>query len=115
MIGLGGVLAEALADTAVRLAPVSRADVDEMLNSLHGHKLLEGFRNLPVCDCAAIQQVVLGLSQLLTEHPEVREVEINPLRVNAGGVVALDAVLHLQPHAGRGGDETVAQAASHRI
>lgn len=113
MVGLGGILAEALTDTAIRLAPVSKLDVDEMLTSLHGRKLLEGFRHLPVCDRAAIQQVVLGLSQLLIEHPEVREVEINPLRVNASGAVALDAVLRLQPRAAeRTGDETVAKAAS---
>ncbi|MGA3128543.1 MAG: acetate--CoA ligase family protein [Candidatus Korobacteraceae bacterium] len=100
MLGLGGILAEALEDTAIRLAPVSKLDVDEMLDSLRGRKLFDGFRNLPVCDRAAIHQAVLAISQLLTEHPEVREVEINPLLVYASGAVALDAILGLRDGSG---------------
>ncbi len=96
MIGLGGVLAEALEDTAVRLAPLQKMDVEEMLNGLRGRKLLDGFRNLPACDRAAIASVAMSLGRLLMEHPEVLEVEINPLRVYATGAVALDAVLRLQ-------------------
>ncbi|MDP9082932.1 MAG: acetate--CoA ligase family protein [Pseudomonadota bacterium] len=95
VIGLGGVMAEALADTAVRLAPLAAADVEDMLDSLRGRKLLEGFRHLPVCSRTAIIEAVLGLATLLQEHPEVREVEINPLRVNATSALALDALVVL--------------------
>ncbi|MDX9698744.1 MAG: acetate--CoA ligase family protein [Rhodocyclaceae bacterium] len=93
MVGLGGVLAEALADSSVRLAPVSANDVQEMLGELRGNKLLDGFRTLPVCDRDVIAAAVIGLGRLLMEHPEIAEVEVNPLRVNAEGALALDALV----------------------
>lgn len=93
MIGLGGVLAEAVADSAVRLAPVSKEDVAEMLDSLRGKKILDGFRNLPRCDRDAICSVATALGQMMIEHPEISEVEINPLRVNAQSALALDALV----------------------
>jgi acetate---CoA ligase (ADP-forming) len=97
VIGMGGVLAEALADTAIRLVPLNADDVAEMLESLRGKKLLDGFRNLPPCNRAAIVGAALGIGRLLIEHPEVREVEVNPLRVDAGGALALDALVVLEP------------------
>lgn len=97
VIGLGGVLAEAVADSAVRLAPLAEEDVSEMLESLRGKKLLDGFRNLPRCDRAAIRKVAMALGRLLIEHPEISEVEINPLRVNTEGALALDALVVLVP------------------
>ncbi len=93
VLGLGGVTAEALADSSVRLAPVTRVDVEEMIEGLRGKRLLEGFRNLPKADHDAICQAVIAIGRLLCEHPEVREVEINPLRVNAQGAVALDGLV----------------------
>jgi len=97
VIGLGGVLAEALADSAVRLAPLSPLDVHDMLDSLRGRCLLEGFRHLPVCNREALLEVTLALQRLLLEHPEVQEIEINPLRVTDRGLVALDALISLIP------------------
>lgn len=99
VIGLGGVLAEAVADSAVRLAPLSDEDVSEMLESLRGKKLLDGFRHLPRCDRAAIRKVAMALGRLLLAHPEISEVEINPLRVNSEGALALDALVVLAPGA----------------
>lgn len=93
MVGLGGVLAEAVADSSVRLAPLADVDAEGMLNELRGRKLLDGFRNLPVCDRAAIVKVIKSIGQLLLEHPEITEVEVNPLRVNASGALALDALV----------------------
>jgi len=97
VIGLGGVLAEALADSAVRLAPLSPLDVHDMLDSLRGRRLLEGFRHLPVCNRETLIEVTLAIQRLLLEHPEVQEIEINPLRVTDRGVVALDALISLVP------------------
>lgn len=92
MVGLGGITAEALRDTAVRLAPVSAEDVQEMLQSLRGAALLDGFRGLPRCDRSAIADAVLALARVMDAHPEVREIEVNPLRVYASGALALDAL-----------------------
>ncbi|MFM2055664.1 MAG: hypothetical protein RLY71_49 [Pseudomonadota bacterium] len=93
MIGLGGVTAEALHDTAVRLAPVSAADVQDMLQSLRGAALLDGFRGLPRCDRAAIIDAVCAVARLLQAEPQVVEVEVNPLRVYERGALGLDALV----------------------
>ena len=95
VIGIGGVAAEAMADSAVRLAPLGEADVPDMLESLRGKKLLNGFRNLPRCDRASIAATAQALARLMLEHPEVAEVEINPLRMTEGGALALDALVVL--------------------
>ena len=95
MAGIGGVMAEAMADSSVRLAPVSDIDVSNMLGELRGRKLLDGFRHLPICNRDAITAVVKAVGQLMLEHPEIAELEINPLRVNADGALALDALVAL--------------------
>jgi acetyltransferase len=95
VVGLGGILAEAVSDSAVRLAPLNGLDVAEMLESLRGKKLLDGFRHLPRCDREAISKVAIALGRMMLEHPEIAEVEINPLRVNAEGALALDALVVL--------------------
>lgn len=97
VIGLGGVLAEAVSDSAVRLAPIGALDVADMLDSLRGKQLLDGFRHLPVCHRASIAQVAMALGDLLIAHPEVSEVEVNPLRVYATGALALDALVVIEP------------------
>jgi acetyltransferase len=93
VVGLGGVLAEALSDSSVRLAPLADADIDDMLNQLRGRQLLDGFRHLPACDRTAIAEVVQAVARLMQEHAEIAELEINPLRVNAQGALALDALV----------------------
>ncbi|MDB5896960.1 MAG: CoA-binding domain protein [Ramlibacter sp.] len=96
VIGLGGVTAEAMADSAVRLAPLGREDVNEMLASLRGKQLLDGFRNLPVCDRGAIAEAAIAIGRALMEHPEIAEIEINPLRMSQDGALALDALVVLR-------------------
>ncbi|MDN5931461.1 MAG: acetate--CoA ligase family protein, partial [Pseudonocardia sp.] len=91
LVGLGGTVAEALADVAVRVAPV--ADVAAMVDELAGRALLAGWRGGPVLDRAALAHVVDVLGGLLLDHPELEDVEINPLRVTADGLLALDAVM----------------------
>lgn len=93
MVGLGGVAAEAMRDSAVRLAPVSSYDVDDMLQSLRGAAMLDGFRGLPRCERQAIADAVFTIVRLMEAHPEVREVEVNPLRVYERGALALDALV----------------------
>jgi acetate---CoA ligase (ADP-forming) len=95
VIGIGGTLAEALADTATRLAPLTADDVAEMLDSLRGRKILNGFRNLPPCNRIAVADVAINLGRMLVEHPEIREVEVNPLLVTAQSALALDALVVL--------------------
>ncbi|CAL8476928.1 acetate--CoA ligase family protein [Caballeronia sp. S22] len=93
VVGLGGVMAEALADSAVRLAPIDDMDAAEMLSELRGRQLLDGFRGLPRCDRAAIGRVIIAVGNILLDHPDISELEINPLRVSGTSALALDALI----------------------
>ena len=93
MVGVGGTIAEAIKDTAIRLAPVSPADAREMLDELRSGALLDGWRGSPKLDRDALADVIVRIAALLVRRPELREVEINPLRVYARGALALDALV----------------------
>ncbi len=93
LLGLGGVVAEALADVAVALAPLSAAQAAGLADRLAGRALLDGFRGGPVADRAALGAMLARLGALLAANPVVEEIEINPLRITGEGLVALDAVL----------------------
>jgi len=93
MVGLGGIQAEVLRDSATRLAPLSLASAHEMLEQLRGLPLLDGFRGGPKLDREAVARCILGLGNLLCREKTVQELEINPLRVYPNGVLALDALL----------------------
>ncbi|WBO61710.1 acetate--CoA ligase family protein [Streptomyces camelliae] len=92
LAGLGGTTAEALADVGIRLAPLSAEEAATMPAELAGHVLLDGWRGGPVLDRAALGEVAAALGDLLAAHPVLAEIEINPLRITAQGLVALDAV-----------------------
>ncbi|QFY13012.1 CoA-binding protein [Nonomuraea phyllanthi] len=104
LVGLGGTVAEALSDVAVRLAPLSPVQAASMPSELAGHALLAGWRGGPVLDVDELSQVVVALGDLLDANPLLDEIEINPLRLTADGLVALDAVIipreadDAQPH-----------------
>lgn len=93
MVGLGGIAAEALKDSAVRLAPLSEADAAEMIEELRGKALLEGFRGAPAADRGALARAIVSVSRLMAEHPEIRELDVNPVRAYPDGVLALDALI----------------------
>lgn len=94
MFGLGGVFTEALADAAFRIAPLSDAQADDLINDIKSSKLLSDFRGEKAADRAQLRRVLLGLSRLGMEHPEIREVDINPLIILPDGrVKAVDALV----------------------
>jgi acyl-CoA synthetase (NDP forming) len=99
LLGLGGVVAEALADVAVAPATIGPAEAGAMADQLAGRALLDGFRGGPVTDRSALGAVLVALGGLLLSRPELEAVEVNPLRVTADGLVALDAVLTLREEA----------------
>lgn len=91
MFGLGGIYTEALKDVSFRLAPIRQNSANVMIRSIRSHRLLEGVRGEPPSDTAAIAECLLRLSQLVTDHPRIKELDINPLIVyarNKGAVVA---------------------------
>lgn len=93
MVGMGGITAEILKDSSNRMAPLDIADALAMLDELRGRALLDGYRGLPRVDKGEIAAVLCALSQAVVEHPEIKEIEINPLRATGKGPIALDALV----------------------
>ena len=91
LVGLGGVYAELLDDTAVALAPVDATQAEELIRSLRGSAILVGARGRPPVDVAAAAEAVAALSRLAASRPDLGEIEINPLLVTPDGALALDA------------------------
>ena len=93
LAGSGGVYAEVLRDTAVALAPVSQAQAESMLRSLRVAPLLLGVRGRPRLDVGAAAAALAALSRAAAAHPELAELEVNPLLVMPDGALGLDARL----------------------
>lgn len=94
LFGIGGVMTEALNDVSFALAPVSEADIADMIGELNAGKLLAAFRGEAPVDQQQIKQIMKGLSELCQDYPEIREVDINPLLAASDGtLVAVDALV----------------------
>jgi acyl-CoA synthetase (NDP forming) len=91
MVGLGGVLTEVLGDVAFALAPVSPTTAESLLRSLRGAALLDGVRGRPAVDVGALARLVAAVADAACAHPEIGELEVNPVLALPEGVVALDA------------------------
>ncbi|MEA1978339.1 MAG: acetate--CoA ligase family protein [Chloroflexota bacterium] len=93
MVGLGGIFVEIFEESVVRVAPISHREALEMIESLRGAQILQGARGHKRSDIEALVEAMLRLSQLLVDFPEIKELDINPLRVfhERGGCRALDA------------------------
>ncbi|MCE9644877.1 MAG: acetate--CoA ligase family protein [Chloroflexi bacterium] len=90
MFGSGGIEVEGLKDVAFALAPLNQAGAREMIRKTWAGRKLKGFRSIPPVDEESVIDALVKLSALVHEHPEVLEIEINPLRVLGRGAVALD-------------------------
>jgi acetate---CoA ligase (ADP-forming) len=96
IFGLGGILVEVLKDIAMRVAPLTRFDVEEMLTELKGAKILQGFRGQPPADIAAVVDIVLRFSQLCLDlKDDIAEIDINPLMIfeNGQGAKVIDCLM----------------------
>jgi acetyltransferase len=96
--GLGGIYSEVLQDTTAGVAPLSEQDAREQIRSLRAFPLLRGADGGPFADVAAVEDVLLRVSQLVTDLPEIVELDINPLVVHrqGEGAVILDARIIVQ-------------------
>jgi acyl-CoA synthetase (NDP forming) len=93
MFGLGGVGAELLNDVAFRIHPLTDRDAHELVRSVRGFRLLEGWRGAPPGDIAAVEQTLLRVSRLVADRPEIVEMDLNPIKVMppGHGCVVVDA------------------------
>jgi acyl-CoA synthetase (NDP forming) len=92
LVGLGGIFVEVFGEVSVRVAPLSHGEAMEMIDELRGAPIFKGARGLKPSDIQSVVEVLLRLSQLLGDFPEIREMDINPLRVFSvrEGCMALD-------------------------
>jgi acetyl-CoA synthetase (ADP-forming) len=96
MLGVGGVLAEAVADVSFRLVPITRVDAEEMIDDLALQTLLGPFRGEPAVDRAAVADVLLGLSDAAGQRDDIASADLNPLLVVDGRPVAVDALVEVR-------------------
>jgi len=99
MFGLGGIFVEVFKDVEFGLAPLDRNDAYQMIESIKGYKLLRGFRGRPAVDTESIERILVSLSDMVLNHPEIQEMDINPLLVHekGKGATAADCRIILQP------------------
>ena len=91
MFGLGGLAVEVLKDVVFRVHPVTDVDAREMVRAIRGFGFLEGVRGEPAVDLVALQEIIQRVSQLVGEHEDILEMDINPLVAFPDRVLALDA------------------------
>ena len=97
LFGAGGTATEIIHDTAVALPPLDAELARDLMEQTRIYKLLEGYRDRPPADLAAIAEALRRLSQLVVDCPAVKELDINPLLADETGVIALDARLRIEP------------------
>jgi len=91
MFGLGGIFVEVLKDISFRVLPIEERDAREMITEIKGYEILKGARGEPPRDIQAIKEVLMKISQLTTENPEINEVDLNPVFVFERGLQVVDA------------------------
>lgn len=94
--GAGGTLVELLNDVAFRIHPLTSTDADDIIQQTRCPKLLTGIRGAAPSDVPALREAILRLSTLITICPEIRDLDINPLKVMEHGAIALDARIRVE-------------------
>lgn len=91
LFGKGGTEVEVVKDSAIALPPINPVLAREMMSRTRVWDLMQGYRNVPRADIEGVQRTLVLISQLISDHPQIRELDINPLLASDKGVLALDA------------------------
>jgi len=91
MFGLGGIFVEVLKDVSFRVLPIEERDAEEMIAEIKGYKILQGIRGERPKDIIAIKRILMKISQLIMENPEIKEIDLNPVFVFEEGIKVVDA------------------------
>lgn len=91
VFGLGGILAEAIKDTAMRIAPIGKEEALKMMREIKGVKILEGLRGEPPVNFDLLADIISNLSRLALEHPEIKEIDLNPVMATDSSATIVDA------------------------
>ncbi|MEX2373818.1 MAG: acetate--CoA ligase family protein [Dehalococcoidia bacterium] len=100
MFGLGGVFVEVLKDVAFRIIPLEPRDARQMVREIKGLPILQGVRGQPPADIEALEALILSVSEFIAAHPEVAELDLNPVFAYEDGAIAVDARIVLVEPAG---------------
>jgi len=96
MFGLGGIFVELLKDVSFRVIPVEQRDAQEMIKEIKGYPLLQGFRGKEPASLSALVEIILKISKLIEENPQIKELELNPIFAYRNKAVAVDARIILE-------------------
>ncbi len=99
MFGLGGTLVEVLKDVAFRIVPLTREDARSMIREIKAYRLFEGYRGQPPIDVQYLEELLLKVSRMIEDNPEIKEMDINPLIAYRSGALAVDARIILEDSA----------------
>lgn len=97
MFGLGGIMVEVLKDVSFRLIPLTERDAMQMIDEIKGSAILEGVRGKPPVDKNALCDAILKVAAFVESHPEVKELDLNPIIAYPKGVIAVDARMVVSP------------------
>ena len=96
LFGVGGAAGDALADRAARLAPLTDADADDLIRSVRAAPRLLGRRGVPAADLAALRDMLLRVSRMADDLPQIAELELSPVIARPDGVQAVDGRIRIQ-------------------
>lgn len=96
MFGLGGIFVELLKDVNFKVAPITTDEAKEMITGLKAYPLLKGYRNTPASDIDALAKILVNVSKLVMDYPEIKELDLNPVMAYAKGAATVDARIILE-------------------
>jgi len=96
MFGLGGIFVELLKDVSFRVIPVEQRDAQEMIKEIKGYPLLQGYRGKEPANISVLVEIILKISKLMEENPQIKELELNPIFAYRNKAVAVDARIILE-------------------
>ncbi len=96
MFGIGGILVELLEDVSFRIAPITEYDAKEMIHEIKGFPILDGYRGKPKADINAIVETLMKISDLVTKHENINEMDLNPVFIYEKGLICVDARIILK-------------------
>ena len=89
--GLGGIMVEVLKDVAFRIVPLEKRDANQIVREIKGYPVLEGIRGQSPADIDALEEMILQVSAFAEQHPEIAELDLNPVFAYPDGAIAVDA------------------------
>ena len=99
LFGMGGILTEVYKDTAMGLPPLNRSLAAQMIERTRISKVFKGFRNIPKASMSVLEEYLIRIGRLVTDFPEIQALDINPLMVKNGEIIAVDARVLIEPAA----------------